>query len=96
MMGGRYTEAILRAARDAKLAGANVTPGITGYGRSGHIHETWHGFSYDMPVVIELIDTDEKIDAFIPTIERLRAGALVIRQTVQILDLQGVAANVSG
>jgi PII-like signaling protein len=50
-----------------------------------------------MPVVIELIDTDERIDAFIPTIERLRAGALVIRQTVQILDLQGVAARrVSG
>lgn len=88
-------EAIVRAAREAKLAGAKVIRGITGYGRSGHIHEAWRGFSYDLPVVIEVINTDEKIDAFIPTIERLRTGALVIRQPVQILELQGVSESVS-
>ena len=84
-------EAIVRAARDAKLAGAKVTRGITGYGRSRHIHETWHGFSYDMPVVVELIDTKEKIDAFLPTVQHLRAGALVIRQSVQILEPHGAS-----
>jgi len=84
-------EAIVHAARDAKLAGAKVIRGVTGYGRSGHIHESWHGFSYDLPVVVELIDTAEKIDAFVPTVEQLRAGALVIRQEVQILEPHGTA-----
>ena len=82
-------EAIVHAARDAKLAGAKVIRGVTGYGRSGHIHETWHGFSYDMPIVVEVIDADAKIDAFLPTVQRLRAGALVIRQPVQILEPPG-------
>jgi uncharacterized protein len=82
-------EAIVHAARDAGLAGAKVIRGITGYGRSGHIHETWRGFSYDMPIVVELIDTDAKIDAFLPVVTRLRAGALVTRQPVQILEPHG-------
>lgn len=89
-------EAIIHAAREAKLAGAKVIRGITGYGRSAHIHETWRGFSYDMPVLIELIDTDENIDAFIPSVERLRAGALVIRQPVQILERQDTAESAHG
>lgn len=89
-------EVIVLAARDAKLAGAKVVRGITGYGRSRHIHETWRGSSYDAPVVIELIDTDKKIDAFIPMLERLRAGALVVRQPVQILEVQRVAESVCG
>jgi uncharacterized protein len=79
-------EAIIREAREAKLAGAKVIRGITGYGRSAHIHETWRGFSYDLPVVVEIIDNDAKIDAFLPTVERLRAGALVTRQRIQVLQ----------
>ena len=85
-------EAIVHAARDAKLAGARVSRGVTGYGRSGHIHETWHGFSFDLPIAVELIDTTENIDAFLPVIERLRAGALVIRQAVQMLEPHGTTA----
>ena len=78
-------ETIVRASREAHLAGAKVTRGVTGYGRSGHIHETWRGLSYDLPVVVEIIDTDEKIKAFLPTLELLRSGALVTRRRVQVL-----------
>jgi len=78
-------EAIVRAAREAHLAGAKVTRGVTGYGRSGHIHETWRGFSYDLPVVVEIIDSDAKIEAFLPTLERLRSGALITRHRVEVL-----------
>jgi uncharacterized protein len=88
-------EAIVHAARDAELAGAKVSRGITGYGRSRHIHEKWHGFSYDMPIVVELIDTDEKIEAFLPILQQLREGALVTRQKVQILEPHGAAETVS-
>ena len=78
-------EAILKAARKAELAGGKVSRGVAGYGRSGHIHESWHGFSYDLPVVIEFIDSEEKIDAFLPTLQRLRQGALVTRQRLEVL-----------
>lgn len=87
--------AIIAAAREAKLAGAIVTRGIAGYGRSAHIHEVWRGFSYDLPVVVEIIDSEAKIDAFLPTLERLRSGALVTRERVQILQSPGPAAAAS-
>ncbi len=86
-------EAILRAAREAGLAGAKVVRGAAGYGRSRHIHETWRGFSYDLPIIVEIIDSDAKIDAFLPTVEQLRGGALVVRQCVQILAPHGTAAT---
>ncbi len=79
-------EAILKAARDAGLAGGKVIRGVSGYGRSRHIHESWHGFSYDLPVAVEIIDSEEKIDAFLPTVQQLRQGALVTRQRVQVLQ----------
>jgi len=78
-------EAIVLSARDAGLAGAKAMRGIKGYGRSGHIHETWRGFSYDLPVVVEVIDTDDKIDQWLPKLEMLREGALVTRHRVQVL-----------
>lgn len=86
-------EAIVRAAREAHLAGAKVMRGVTGYGRSGHIHETWRGFSYDLPVVVEIIDTDEKIEAFLPTLEEMRRGALVTRHRVEVLGPSSPAAS---
>ena len=88
-------EAIVRAAREAHLAGTRVTRGVTGYGRSGHIHETWRGFSYDLPVVVEIIDTDAKIEAFLPTLELLRSGALVTRHHVEVLGPSEPAAGAS-
>jgi uncharacterized protein len=86
-------EAILKAARKAGLAGGKVSRGVAGYGRSGHIHESWRGFSYDLPVVIEFIDSEEKIDAFLPTLQRLRQGALVIRERVETLLPDDAGAN---
>jgi uncharacterized protein len=79
-------ETIIKAAREAGVAGAKVMRGVAGYGRSGHIHESWRGFSYDLPVVVELIDSEDKIDAILPSVQRLRQGALVIRQRVQVLQ----------
>jgi uncharacterized protein len=72
-----------------------VLRGIAGYGRSTHIHEVFHGFSYDLPVVVEVIDTAEKIDGWLGTLEGLRQGALVMRQTVQILQSSEPAANLA-
>ena len=78
-------EAILASAHDAKLAGATVLRGIAGYGRSTHVHEIWRGFSYDLPIVIEIVDREAKIAAWLPTLERLRQGAVVTQQQVRAL-----------
>ena len=79
-------DVITRAAREAGLAGVKVIRGVAGYGRSRHVHESWRGFSYDLPVVVEIIDSAEKIDAFVPTVQQLRQGATAIRQRVQVLQ----------
>lgn len=86
-------EAIVRAARDAELAGITVVRGIAGYGRSTHIHEVFRGFSYDLPVVIEVIDTADKIEGWLGILESLRQGALVTRETVQILQPSRAVAS---
>jgi uncharacterized protein len=86
-------EAIILAARDAHLAGAYAVRGVVGFGRSRHIHEIWRGFSYDLPIVIEIIDEDAKIEAWLPTLERLRGGILVTRQRVEVLEPHGATAK---
>ncbi len=86
-------EPIVRAARDAKLAGITVVRGIAGYGRSTHIHEVFRGFSYDLPIVVEVIDTADKIDGWLGILESLCQGALVTRETVQILQTASASSS---
>lgn len=79
-------DVIIRAARGAGLAGVEVICGLAGYRCSRHVHESWRGFSYGLPVVVETIDREENIDAFAPTVQQLRQGATVIRQRLQVLQ----------
>lgn len=51
--------------------------------------------TYDLPVVVEIIDTDAKIEAFLPTLERLRNGALIIRHRVEVLGPSDPASAAS-
>ena len=79
-------EAIVRAARDAGLAGATVLRGMLGFGRSAHVHEIHKGFSHDLPVVVEIVDEPAAIEAWLPVLEdmnMLRAGVVVVER-VQI------------
>ena len=63
--------AILEMLRQRHFAGATVFQGTLGFGPSGHVHEehTWT-IREDLPMVIEVIDTDEKIQAVLPDIRR--------------------------
>lgn len=78
-------EVILAAAREARLAGAIVLRGIAGFGRSAHIHEVFRGFSYDLPIVVEMVDTDERINAWLPILDGLLSGGLVTVEKVSTL-----------
>ena len=84
-------ESIVFKAKEAGLAGATVIKGIFGYGASSVIHsyKFWE-ISDKLPVVVEIIDTEEKVMTFYETIrpmlESMRYGCLVLKeQPVNIL-----------
>ncbi|EJW13054.1 hypothetical protein A33M_0546 [Rhodovulum sp. PH10] len=80
-------EAIVLKAREAGLAGATVLRGPIGYGHSSTLHTTKIlRLSADLPMVIELIDTPEKIDAFLPTLDAMMPSGLVTIEKVQVLQ----------
>jgi uncharacterized protein len=79
-------EAIVLAAREQKLAGATVLRGPIGFGRSSRVHTTKIlRLSQDLPIVIEIVDAEDKINAFIPTLQKLMGSGLVTLEKVKVL-----------
>lgn len=77
---------IVRRARDAGLAGATVLRGVEGFGASRAIHTTrLLSLSEDLPIVVILVDTQERIDAFLPVLDDLITKGLVVREDVEIV-----------
>jgi PII-like signaling protein len=80
-------EAIVLKARERGLAGATVMRGPMGFGHSSHLHTTKIlRLSQDLPLVIEIVDSDEKIQAFLPEIDGIMASGLVTMEKVQVLQ----------
>lgn len=80
-----YVEIVHRAHK-AGLAGATVLRGIEGYGATSRIHTT-HLFrgSEDLPLLIVIVDTDDKVRAFLPQLDDLDIEGLVALDDVQIV-----------
>jgi uncharacterized protein len=79
-------EAIILRAREAHLAGATVLRGPMGFGRSCLLHTTKIlRLAENLPVVIEVVDSEAKIDAFLPTLDAMMTGGLVTLEKVQVL-----------
>jgi PII-like signaling protein len=79
-------EAIVLKARELHLAGATVLRGPLGFGRSSHMHSAKIlRLSTDLPMVIEIVDTQDKIDAFLPHLEQMMSGGLVTLERVQVI-----------
>jgi len=79
-------EAIVMKAREHHLAGATVLRGPMGFGHSSHIHTTKVlRLSQDLPVVVEIVDSEEKIAAFLPVLEGMMEAGLVTLEKVQVL-----------
>ena len=78
-------EWIVRKAREAGLAGATVFRGLEGYGASSRLHTAkLLRLSSDLPIVIEIVDTDEKIEKFIPLIDRAIKNGLATLEKATI------------
>jgi len=79
-------EAIVMKAREHHLAGATVLRGPLGFGHSSRIHTTKVlRLSQDLPMVVEIVDTEEKIAAFLPVLDTMMSSGLVTLEKVQVL-----------
>lgn len=80
-----YTEIVHRAHK-AGLAGASVFRGIEGYGKSSHIHTTRIlSLSEDLPCSVIIVDTDDRIRAFLPQLDELVTEGLVLVDAVEVV-----------
>lgn len=80
-------EAIVLKAREMHLAGATVLRGAMGFGKSSRLHTTKIlRLSMDLPLVIEIVDSEEKINAFLPVLDTMIGGGLVTLEKVRVID----------
>jgi PII-like signaling protein len=83
-------EAIVLKARELKLAGATVLRSPLGFGASSHLHTAKIlRLSDDLPMVIEIVDTEVKIQAFLPVLEPMMGGGLVTMEKVRVIHYRG-------
>jgi PII-like signaling protein len=79
-------EAIVKKARALQLAGATVLRGPMGFGKSSHLHTAKIlRLSMDLPMVIEIIDSEEKINAFLPMLDEMMGGGLVTLEKAKVI-----------
>jgi uncharacterized protein len=79
-------EAIVLASREHGLAGATVLRGPMGYGANSHIHTSKIlRLSEDLPMIIEIVDVESKIQDFLPVLDEMVAEGLITLETVHIL-----------
>jgi len=79
-------EAIVLRARELHLAGATVLRGAMGFGKSSRIHTSKIlRLSTDLPLVIEIVDSEEKIKAFLPELDGMIGGGLVTLEEARVI-----------
>ena len=80
-------EAIVLKAREMHLGGATVLRGPMGFGHSSRLHTTkLLRLSEDLPFIIEIVDSEEKINAFLPVLDEMMGSGLVTIEKVKVLQ----------
>jgi uncharacterized protein len=91
--GSPLCEAIVLKARELHLAGATVLRGPMGFGASSRLHTTKIlRLSEDLPLVIEIVDSEEKINGFLPTLDQMMTSGLITLEKVQVLQYGAATA----
>jgi PII-like signaling protein len=79
-------EVIVMTAREMHLAGATVLRGPLGFGHSSRLHSARiDRLSNDLPMVVEIVDSQAKIDEFLPVLDGLMGSGLITVEKVQVL-----------
>ena len=83
-------EAIVLKAREMHLAGATVLRGPMGFGKSSRLHTAKIlRLSMDLPMIIEIVESEEKIQSFLPVLDGMMGGGLVTMEKVKCLHYRG-------
>ena len=83
-------QAIVERVREESLAGATVLRGIEGFGRTSRLHTARIlRLSEDLPILIEIVDKEEKINAFLPELDKIMGDGLVTLEKVRIIRYRG-------
>ena len=79
-------EAVVLKAREMHLAGATVLRGPMGFGHSSRLHTAKIlRLSEDLPVVVEIVDSEDKINSFLPVLDGMMGSGLITLEKVQVL-----------
>jgi hypothetical protein len=85
-------QAIVLKAREMHLAGATVLRGPMGFGKSSRLHTAKIlRLSMDLPLVIEIADSEEKIKEFLPVLDEMMKGGLVTLENMKVIDYRADA-----
>jgi len=80
-----YEEIVLKA-REAGLAGATVLRGVMGFGKNSILHTAKIlRLSEDLPMVVEIVDSLEKVEAFVPTLDAMIKDGLVTIEKIRVI-----------
>ena len=87
-------QALLQLFRAKGLAGATVIQGVAGFGPDSVLHE-FHllRLSQDLPIVIEVVDTQEHIEAVLSDVDRMMNGGLITMEKVRVIHYEGGARS---
>ena len=92
--GKPLVEAIVLKARELHLGGATVLRGPMGFGKTSRLHTAKIlNLSTDLPMVIEIVDSEASINAFLPILDGMVTGGLVTMEKVKVLHYRGKAAK---
>jgi len=84
--GQPLSEAIVRRARELGLAGATVLRGLEGFGAHSRIHtSSILRLSQDLPIVIEIVDKPERIEAFLPILDEMVHEGMITVEKVRVI-----------
>lgn len=85
-------EAVVLKAREMHLAGATVLRGPMGFGKSSRLHTAKIlRLSMDLPMVIEIVDSAEKIQSFLPVLDEMIGGGMVTLEPIKVINYRAKA-----
>lgn len=92
--GRPLSEAIVHLLRDRGLAGATVIRGVEGFGAKHHLHTTRIlALSSDLPILIEIVDQEDRIRAILPEIDAMVADGLITLERVEVIAYRANRAS---
>ena len=84
-------QAIVDKCLELKIAGATVFRGLEGFGDTAEIHRS-HIFTHDLPIVVQIVDSEENIQRLLPIVEEMMDKGLIATSDVSILRIQKTAS----